>query len=88
MVIIKNKDLTPLTNKDQVMNAWDCLNDNEKKAVESLKSKLTERFDVRDMRLFGSKARGQAGLDSDVDIMIELAHRSPGVESENRRHYI
>lgn len=68
--------------RDQVMNARDCLNDNEKKAVESLKSRLTERFDVMDMRLFGSKVKGQAGPDSDVDIMIELPKRSPEIESE------
>src|SRR4030042_1161183 len=65
------------------MNAWDCLNENEKKAVETLKSKLKGRCDVRDMRRFGSKVRGQAGPDSDVDIMIELAKRSPEIESEN-----
>ncbi len=64
------------------MNAWDYLNDNEKKAVESLKTKLMDRFDVKDMRLFGSKVKGQAGPDSDVDIMIELAKRSPQIESE------
>jgi len=64
------------------MNAWDCLRENEKRAVEALKSKLRERFDVRDMRLFGSKARGQAGPDSDVDIMIELEKRSPEIQSE------
>ena len=64
------------------MNAWNCLNENEKKAVETLKSRLKGRFDVRDMLLFGSKVRGQAGRDSDVDIMIELAKRSPEIESE------
>jgi len=64
------------------MNAWNCLNENEKKAVETLKSRLKGRFDVRDMLLFGSKVRGQAGPDSDVDIMIELAKRSPEIESE------
>ncbi len=63
------------------MEAWDYLSENEKKAVETLKSKLKESFDVRDMRLFGSKIRGQAGADSDVDIMIELAKRSPEIES-------
>lgn len=64
------------------MNAWECLNENEKKAVEALQGKLKERFDVRGMRLFGSKVRGQAGPDSDVDIMIELRKRSPEIESE------
>jgi len=64
------------------MTTWDFLNENEKKAVETLKSRLEERFEVRDMRLFGSKVRGQAGPDSDVDIMIELPKRSPEIESE------
>ena len=64
------------------MNAWEFLSENEKKAVEILKSRLKERFDVRDMRLFGSKAKGQAGPDSDLDIMIEPASRSSEIESE------
>ena len=64
------------------MNAWDFLNENEKKAVETLKGKLKGRFDVRDIRLFGSKSRGKADSDSDVDIMIELAKRTPEIESE------
>ena len=64
------------------MNAWECLNENEKKAVETLKCKLKERFDVKEICLFGSKVRGQAGPDSDVDIMIELPKRSPEIESE------
>ena len=68
--------------RGSVMNAWEFLSENERKAVEILKSRLMERFDVRDMRLFGSKARGQAGPDSDLDIMIELASRSPEIESE------
>jgi predicted nucleotidyltransferase len=68
--------------KGSVMTAWDFLNENEKKAVEALKSRLEERFEVRDMRLFGSKVRGQAGPDSDVDIMIELPKRSLEIESE------
>ena len=64
------------------MNAWECLNENERKALETLQGKLKERFDVREMCLFGSKVRGQAGPDSDVDIMIELAKRSPEIESD------
>jgi len=64
------------------MKAWDFLSENEKKAVQSLKSKLMERFEVRDIRLFGSKVKGQAGPDSDLDVMIELAERTPEIESE------
>ena len=64
------------------MNVLDFLNENEKKAVETLKSKLKGRFDVREIRLFGSKSRGDADPDSDVDIMIELVNRTPEIESE------
>jgi predicted nucleotidyltransferase len=64
------------------MTFRDFLKENEKNAVETLKRRLKERFEVRDMRLFGSKVRGQAGPDSDVDIMIELPKRSPEIESE------
>ncbi|NWF56543.1 MAG: nucleotidyltransferase domain-containing protein [Syntrophaceae bacterium] len=64
------------------MSGWIYLNENEKKAVEALKSRLKERFELRDMRLFGSKARGHASPESDVDIMIELPKRSPEIESE------
>jgi hypothetical protein len=34
--------------------------------------RLLEEADARDMRLFGSVARGTAGPDSDVDLIIEL----------------
>ena len=68
--------------KGLVVNALGYLTENEKKAVEALKQELKGRFDLKDMRLFGSKARGEAGPDSDVDIMIELDKRSSKIESE------
>lgn len=33
---------------------------------------LAERFGVRSLRLFGSFARGTAGLDSDVDVLVAV----------------
>ena len=33
---------------------------------------LRERFDVRSLALFGSIARGEAGPESDVDILVEF----------------
>jgi len=45
---------------------------NEEKAVKAFVQRLLVEFgqDVIDVRLFGSKARGQAGSDSDMDILV------------------
>lgn len=41
-------------------------------ALASMRPELEERFSVRRIGLFGSWARGEAGPDSDVDILVEL----------------
>lgn len=48
------------------------LSADEKKAIEAFLQRLLAEFgqDVTDVRLFGSKARGQANPDSDLDILI------------------
>ena len=53
----------------------------QRKEVVEAQTELMAWFDVKDMRL-GFKVKGQAGPDSDVDIMIQLAKRSPEIESE------
>ena len=49
---------------------------NEERAIEVFVKQLLAEFsqDVTDVRLFGSKARGEAGLDSDVDILVLVKH--------------
>lgn len=37
-----------------------------------LKPSLEERFGVRELAVFGSVARGEAGADSDVDILVHF----------------
>ncbi len=55
--------------------------DSERAALSELKRKLEERFELIDFRIFGSKARGEAAPDSDIDVMIEIRitirYRSP-----------
>lgn len=36
------------------------------------RSELTTRFSVRSLALFGSVARGRAGVSSDVDLLVEF----------------
>jgi predicted nucleotidyltransferase len=56
--------------------------ENEKIAVSKLKESLIDKFKVFDFRVFGSKARGNASPDSDIDVMIEIEDYNPSVESE------
>jgi uncharacterized protein len=55
--------------------------ENEKIAVSKLKESLIEKFKLYDFRVFGSKARGNASSDSDIDVMIEIEDYNPSVES-------
>lgn len=44
----------------------------ELKALDDLKHSLNHAFQLLDLRLYGSKAKGTAATDSDIDVMIEL----------------
>ena len=57
------------------------LKDNERQALMSLKEALSKKIVLLDYRLFGSKARGDASPDSDIDIMIEVDDYNHEVES-------
>ena len=58
------------------------LKKNETTAIRSLKEELSSRFKLIDLRLFGSKVRGEDTPESDIDIMIQLAESNPGIESQ------
>lgn len=48
------------------------LAENEERALKQLRGELFARYPIIDFRLYGSKARGEGGQDSDLDVMIEL----------------
>lgn len=62
-----------------------CLSDNERAALVEIKRRVSALFDVRRYILFGSKARGEATPDSDVDLLMitgrQLPHRDRHVIS-------
>lgn len=55
---------------------------NEERALAELMEEVQKRYDVVEVRLFGSKARGTDTGESDVDVMILLRRWTPEIESE------
>jgi len=53
--------------------------DNVLNTLKRHKSELRKRFGVKSLAIFGSVARGEAGPDSDVDILVEF-ESSPGFD--------
>ena len=56
----------------------------QKKALEELKGKILEQFDVIELILFGSTARGDYDIESDIDLLV-LTKRE---YSRSERHEI
>lgn len=48
------------------------LTGNEQAVLAKLKVALTEQFELVELRLFGSKARGDSHLESDIDVVVVL----------------
>jgi predicted nucleotidyltransferase len=46
------------------------LKENEQKALQQLKQRLLERYPTTEIILYGSKARGDFGEESDIDLLI------------------
>jgi predicted nucleotidyltransferase len=54
---------------------------NERQAVSKLREALQKQFDLVDYCVFGSKARGDAFPDSDIDVMIEVENYTRQIEA-------
>jgi len=48
------------------------LSGKEERALKELREELTTKYPITDIRLYGSKARGEERPDSDLDVMIEI----------------
>ncbi len=59
----------------------------ERRALDTFVQRLHTRFGDRvfSITLFGSKARGDSGPDSDVDVLVRLIDDDPRLQSEVRR---
>jgi predicted nucleotidyltransferase len=55
---------------------------NEKKALDELKIGLYKRYELLDLKIYGSKAKGFDTPESDLDVMVVLKNLSPLIESE------
>ena len=55
------------------------LADHEQRALKALRERLFEKYPIVDLRLFGSKVRGEGRPDSDLDVMIEIPVNDPAI---------
>jgi predicted nucleotidyltransferase len=55
---------------------------NERRALDALKSSLENKYELLDLKVFGSKAKGSDNPESDLDVMIVLKNLTHDIESE------
>jgi predicted nucleotidyltransferase len=70
-----------------LMDQLAALTDNERQALEALVQRLYARYDgrIQSVVLFGSKARGDARPDSDIDVLVVLNSDEARLRSNVRR---
>ncbi len=69
------------------MDKHSALTNTERQALETMVRRLHTRHNgqIQSVTLFGSKARGDAGPDSDIDVIVVLTNDDPHLRSSVRR---
>jgi predicted nucleotidyltransferase len=63
--------------RDAPDGAYQTLADRDRQIGRELQRRLARITPIRDLRVFGSRARGDAAPDSDLDVFIELEEATP-----------
>ena len=50
------------------------------KIVKELKKKISEKYELHEMRIFGSSIHGDRRIDSDIDVFVHLPHVNRKIE--------
>ena len=53
-----------------------------KQIVGELKDRISGKYTIKEMRIFGSSARGDRKTESDIDIWVHLAHVNRQIEED------
>ena len=48
--------------------------------VKEFKARIADKYELHEMRIFGSSARGDRGLDSDIDVFVHISQVSRQIE--------
>jgi predicted nucleotidyltransferase len=52
------------------------------KIINELKDRISGKYDLREMRIFGSSARGDRKPESDIDVLVHLTHVNRQIEED------
>jgi predicted nucleotidyltransferase/predicted transcriptional regulator len=61
----------------ETSSAYDTMAEHDRRTARELRQRLVEIAPVRDLVVFGSRARGDAAPDSDLDVFVELEEVTP-----------
>ena len=50
--------------------------------VSELKDRISEKYSIKEMRVFGSSARGDRKPESDIDVLVHLSHVNRQIEED------
>ncbi len=58
------------------------MNKKVKKIVEELKNNISRKYNLQEMRLFGSTGRGDRRKESDIDVFVRLSEVNRKIEED------